>query len=87
MEGNLCNDPEQINKAFDAYYITILGTHCPVSPGHQANLELGQTILEDHRRILAELVQQWEVKEAIFGIPGLKAPGPDGFNSQFFKDA
>ncbi|KAL9247609.1 hypothetical protein vseg_021024 [Gypsophila vaccaria] len=81
MEGRLCTEPEQINKAFEAYYLTILGTHCPVSPVHQATVDLGQTILDEHRKILAEPVQQWEVKEAIFGIPGSKAPGPDGFNS------
>ncbi|KAL9232328.1 hypothetical protein vseg_007452 [Gypsophila vaccaria] len=87
MEGGLCTEPEQINKAFEAYYLTILGTHCPVIPVHQATVDLSMTISEEHRMILSELVQPLEVKEAIFGIPSSKAPGPDGFNSQFFKDA
>ncbi|KAL9226024.1 hypothetical protein vseg_001879 [Gypsophila vaccaria] len=85
--GDLCNTAETINKAFEDYYLTILGTNCSVVPVHQATVDLGMTVTEEHRRILSEPIQAQEVKEAIFDIPGSKAPGPDGFNSQFFKDA
>ncbi|XP_074306069.1 uncharacterized protein LOC141641297 [Silene latifolia] len=30
---------------------------------------------------------QGEVKDALFGIPDAKSPGPDGYTSRFFKDA
>ncbi|KAL9243908.1 hypothetical protein vseg_017744 [Gypsophila vaccaria] len=87
MEGVLCTAPKKINQAFEAYYLSILGTQCQVTPVHQATVALGMTITEEHMKILSEPVQTMEVKEAIFGIPGSKAPGPDGYNSQFCKDA
>ncbi|KAL9236083.1 hypothetical protein vseg_010790 [Gypsophila vaccaria] len=87
MKGVLCITSEQINKAFEDYYVTILGTTCAVTLVHQATVDLGLTVTEEHRRTLSDPVQAQEVKEAIFGIPGSKAPGPNGFNSQFFKDA
>ncbi|KAL9246159.1 hypothetical protein vseg_019731 [Gypsophila vaccaria] len=82
--GDLCNTAEHINKAFEDYYMSILGTNCSVVPVHQATVDLGMTVTEEHRRILSEPIQAQELKEAIFGIPGSKAPGPDGFNSKFF---
>ncbi|XP_074315004.1 uncharacterized protein LOC141651181 [Silene latifolia] len=40
----------------------------------------------EHRvRLIAPLTDA-EIKEAMFDIPGNKAPGPDGYSSQFFKD-
>ncbi|KAL9236155.1 hypothetical protein vseg_010856 [Gypsophila vaccaria] len=87
MKGDLCITSEQINKAFEDYYVTILGTTCAVTSLHQATVDLALTVTEEHRRTLSDPIQAQEVKEVIFGIPGSKAPGPDGFNSQFIKDA
>ncbi|KAL9232296.1 hypothetical protein vseg_007422 [Gypsophila vaccaria] len=66
--------------------MAILGTHYTVTSVYHPIVALGMTINEEHLKILSEPVHHMEVKEAIFGIPGSKAPGLDGYNSQFFKD-
>ncbi|XP_074298927.1 uncharacterized protein LOC141629907 [Silene latifolia] len=40
-----------------------------------------------YRDLLLKPVSDEEIKSAMFSIPGDKAPGPDGFSSQFFKDS
>ncbi|XP_074277647.1 uncharacterized protein LOC141601278 [Silene latifolia] len=42
---------------------------------------------ERHNAILLAPISDEEVKVAMFGIPGNKSPGPDGYSSQFFKDS
>ncbi|XP_074265754.1 uncharacterized protein LOC141588198 [Silene latifolia] len=42
---------------------------------------------EDHWDILNRPVTSEEVKNSIFSIPKDKSPGPDGYTSQFFRDA
>ncbi|XP_074305820.1 uncharacterized protein LOC141641042 [Silene latifolia] len=42
---------------------------------------------ENHWDILARSVTAEEVKNSIFSIPKSKSPGPDGYTSQFFRDA
>ncbi|XP_074315587.1 uncharacterized protein LOC141651789 [Silene latifolia] len=41
---------------------------------------------EQAREIIKEVTVD-EIKQALFSIPKEKAPGPDGYSSQFFKDA
>ncbi|KAL9239019.1 hypothetical protein vseg_013378 [Gypsophila vaccaria] len=42
---------------------------------------------EEHWEILHTPVTIDEIKHSLFSIPANKSPGPDGFTSQFFKDA
>ena len=44
-------------------------------------------LTEQHCEVLLKPVTKEEIKQALFDIPGSKTPGPDGFGSQFFKDA
>ncbi|XP_056685706.1 uncharacterized protein [Spinacia oleracea] len=44
-------------------------------------------VLNHHKNILNAPYTADEVKNALFSIPGTKAPGPDGFGSYFYKDA
>ncbi|XP_062118106.1 uncharacterized protein LOC133831720 [Humulus lupulus] len=41
---------------------------------------------EEHIQVLQQPFTIQEVKDAIFSIPGMKAPGPDGFGSSFYHD-
>ncbi|XP_074288389.1 uncharacterized protein LOC141613551 [Silene latifolia] len=41
----------------------------------------------EHRNILSRPVTAEEVKQCLFSIPKGKSPGPDGYGSQFFRDA
>ena len=48
---------------------------------------MGRLISEDQAQTLTQEFTDDDVKEALFSIPGSKAPGPDGYNSIFFKEA
>ncbi|KAL2906029.1 hypothetical protein RDABS01_004739 [Bienertia sinuspersici] len=46
---------------------------------------MGPLIQNHHNSLLQAPVTDEEIKKALFSIPGSKAPGPDGYNSSFFK--
>ncbi|XP_074300998.1 uncharacterized protein LOC141632342 [Silene latifolia] len=46
----------------------------------------GACLTPEHCAILNAEITGEEVRDAMFAIPGNKAPGPDGYSSQFFKD-
>ncbi|XP_074288589.1 uncharacterized protein LOC141613746 [Silene latifolia] len=87
MEGKLCSTPEDIKSAFEDYYLKLLGTSTTVQPVSKKVVKTSKLLNAVHQDILLKPVTDGEVKEAMFSIPGGKAPGPDGFNSQFFKDS
>ncbi|XP_021857550.2 uncharacterized protein [Spinacia oleracea] len=49
--------------------------------------EQGLVCQDHHKNILNTPYTADEVKNSLFSIPGVKAPGPDGFGSYFYKDA
>ncbi|XP_074300904.1 uncharacterized protein LOC141632241 [Silene latifolia] len=51
----------------------------------EAFLSFYQNLLGESKVVQA--VNTQEIREAVFHIPGHKAPGPDGFTSAFYKDA
>lgn len=50
-----------------------------------AVVQNGPLVSEQHATTLCAPFTDAEVKSAIHSIPGNKSPGPDGFNSDFFK--
>ncbi|XP_074266141.1 uncharacterized protein LOC141588607 [Silene latifolia] len=58
-----------------------------VAPVNKRIVKRGKCLNEEHRTRMLAPVSDLEIKEAMFDIPGNKAPGPDGYGSQFFKDA
>ncbi|XP_062079309.1 uncharacterized protein LOC133783675 [Humulus lupulus] len=45
-----------------------------------------RAFLDYYQNLLGTQLQTQEVKEALFCIPSLKAPGPDGYSSFFYQD-
>lgn len=87
MDGNLHDNPEDINKAFVAYYTTLLGQAAEVKHIHAEVVQTGPLITEEQMEILTREVTGSEIKEAMFAIQNDKAPGPDGYTSKFYKEA
>ncbi|XP_062118853.1 uncharacterized protein LOC133832541 [Humulus lupulus] len=86
-QGVWCDTPLTVQEPFLQYYQQLLGSE--MQNRHRVKkciINLGLKISEVHSsRLETEYIAQ-EVKEAIFSIPGLKAPGPDGFGSCFYQD-
>jgi hypothetical protein len=82
----VCDTTEAIKEAFLDYYVKLLGTETPVT--QKICLEVvaqGNVVSADQANALMVPFSREEVKSALFSIPGIKAPGPDGYNSTFFK--
>ncbi|XP_074299353.1 uncharacterized protein LOC141630431 [Silene latifolia] len=82
----LCSTTESIQAAFIHYYQQLLGTEKYVKPINRKVIKYGKCVTEAHCLMLSAPITAEEVKVAMFDIPGTKAPGPDGYSSQFFKD-
>ncbi|XP_062112043.1 uncharacterized protein LOC133823367 [Humulus lupulus] len=85
--GVWVDSPTDIKKAFLDYYQGLLGT----TMMHRK--KVSRSIMKLGPVLNAALIQDLtidfstqEVKDVIFAIPGLKAPGPDGYSSYFYQD-
>ncbi|XP_074283514.1 uncharacterized protein LOC141608061 [Silene latifolia] len=87
MNSNMQTTLDGIKTAFLEYYGNLLGTHKSVKKVHYPTIRNGKTVNDARACLLLQPVIPQEVKEALFSIPATKTPGPDGFSSQFFKDA
>ncbi|KAL2894450.1 hypothetical protein RDABS01_010359 [Bienertia sinuspersici] len=86
--GDVQNDPSCISKAFEDFYMDLLGTaNSSRTSINQEIVNLGACITEEQACSLTREFTNSEIKQALFFIPGAKAPGPDGFNSTFYKEA
>ncbi|XP_074277916.1 uncharacterized protein LOC141601525 [Silene latifolia] len=87
VDGVVHNTCAGIEGAFLDYYKSPLGTSLPTKPVHSPTVRTGKLVTDDHRNILLAAVTPAEIKECMFAISSTKSPGPDGYNSQFFKDS
>ncbi|XP_019263741.1 PREDICTED: uncharacterized protein LOC109241454 [Nicotiana attenuata] len=86
-EGKISTDIEGVTNAFVKYYSNLLGTKAESRRRVcSATLKRGPVISREQRRMLVEEYTSAEMKQALWEIAGDKAPGPDGYVSQFFKD-
>ncbi|XP_074278270.1 uncharacterized protein LOC141601863 [Silene latifolia] len=86
-DGVLCSKSHEIKHAFEEYYCGLLGSSKGVNPVHKGIVQSGKCLTAEHRSLLTQVVTDDEIKKVMFSIPGTKAPGPDGYSSQFFKDS
>ncbi|XP_060959313.1 uncharacterized protein LOC133030549 [Cannabis sativa] len=86
-EGIRCEDAEKVTEAFLDYYKSLLG-------GKMSNrrkvqrivMAQGPLVTDEQAVMLLREFTKEEVREALFGIPGIKAPGPDSYSSYFFQE-
>ncbi|XP_062099682.1 uncharacterized protein LOC133805517 [Humulus lupulus] len=87
MAGNWVENPGAVITAFLNYYQELLGTKLEDRRRVQIDIvECGTVLSEEKARFLLSDYTNDEVKRTIFGIPSIKAPGPDGYASCFFHD-
>lgn len=63
----------------------LLGTEVVVQLVNQQILSTEPVLSEEEREMLCKPVDAQEVKDALWSIDAMKAPGPDGFSSGFYK--
>ncbi|XP_074305519.1 uncharacterized protein LOC141640735 [Silene latifolia] len=85
--GTLHKEPVLIENAFLEFYTDLLGTSRQTSSVHIPTVRTGKLITDQQKSLLLRHVTYDEIKKYIFSIPSSKAPGHDGYSSQFFKDS
>ncbi|XP_074304746.1 uncharacterized protein LOC141639537 [Silene latifolia] len=86
-DGVMCTDGAAIQNAFLVYYQELLGTHNTTVDVNINVVRQGQCCTQAHWFLMNSLVIVEEVKKCLFSIPANKSPGPDGYSSQFYRDA
>ena len=77
---------EQVADIMTAYYQTRLGRQDqPTSTIDKDIINQGHSLTLDQQIDLCKPFDDKEIKSALFSIPNHKSPGPDGFNSGFYK--
>ncbi|KAL2927768.1 LINE-1 reverse transcriptase-like protein [Bienertia sinuspersici] len=75
-----------VAEAFEQYYKMLLGTEAQAIGVVQTEvIQAGQIVSAEQAQCLMRPFSMADVKNALFSIDGGKSPGPDGFNSSFFK--
>ena len=87
VDGRRITEINEIHGLFIKFYEDHFG--CRTLDRRRVKIALvkgGNLLNEEEISSLEKEYVVEEVKRVLFGIPGGKAPGPDGFSSQFFQD-
>ena len=85
--GVWVDKPQEVNAAFLEYYENLLGSKMENRKSVKTRVvNCGPLVIPAHCEFLYKPVNRKEVKQALLSIHGDRAPGLDGFGSQFFKD-
>lgn len=76
---------EEVAERFVDFFQGLFGTAYPVEVAPRDWFADGPCVAAEDSTRLVEMVSFKEIKEALWSIGDLKAPGPDGYNSKFFK--
>ncbi|KAL2938063.1 hypothetical protein RDABS01_021512 [Bienertia sinuspersici] len=86
INGNWCEGKSAIAEAFEQYYKMLLGSEVQATGIVQSEVvQAGKIVTEEQAQNLMRPFSKEDVKSSLFSIDGGKSPGPDGFNSSFFK--
>ncbi|XP_062089757.1 uncharacterized protein LOC133796303 [Humulus lupulus] len=87
MAGKWVDNLGAVVNAFLSYYMNLLGSKMENRRFVQTSIvECGVLISEQKGRFLMSDYSNDDVKKVMFDIPGVKAPGPDGYASCFYQD-
>lgn len=86
-DGLVIEDPDSIGKEAMSFFENLWKKNGIAQPGVQVELLelIPPLVSREDNSMLEELVSLKEVKAAVFGLGGEKAPGPDGFQAFFFQ--
>ncbi|XP_022026078.1 uncharacterized protein LOC110926659 [Helianthus annuus] len=75
----------QVGTAFVNHFEVVLGISTPVAPIRDPQSLFSKQVNTSDVEHMVKAVTSEEIKEAMFDIEDLRAPGPDGYSSKFFK--
>nr|GMD40667.1 uncharacterized protein LOC109147524 [Ipomoea batatas] len=76
----------QVGALFVNYFKSLFGVSCDRIPCNPTFIQNGPLVTDSQHHMLTCEVSAQEIKDALFDIDDLKAPGPDGFSAAFFKN-
>lgn len=86
-DGSSSTSLTQVADQFIDYYSSLLGSSSHVQCINQSIMDSGPKLSLSGSLLLVDHVSNTDIKNALFSIPNDKSPGPDGYSSQFFKEA
>ncbi|KAJ9535522.1 hypothetical protein OSB04_un001343 [Centaurea solstitialis] len=84
MDGK-CFIGSEVPNQFVLHFKRVLGTSEAVETIFEPDSLFLKKLSKEQADFMVRPIDDKEIREAIFGIDDLKAPGPDGFSSRFYK--
>ncbi|KAH0644838.1 hypothetical protein KY284_032722 [Solanum tuberosum] len=87
-DGTIIRDPEDITREVVKFYHTLLGQATALMPAAQPTILKDGPVLSRAQQL--DLIQPFTKEDVVLALKSIedtKAPGGDGFNSYFFKQA
>lgn len=69
------------------FYGSLLGPSTPTAPLNPKVIAMGNTLTLEHQMDICGPFTIASIKQAMFSIPDIKSPRPNGYNNTFFKAA
>lgn len=89
-DGRIVDNLEQIKFEAERYFKEFLSLK-PNDYVEWSSTELEKILTfrcdENDKKLLTAEVSKEEIKKVLFAMPANKSPGPDGFNSEFFRES
>lgn len=85
LDDILTSSITQVADELVRYYEQLLGTDSPSTPPDASVVSHGPLLGDDQNSALVLPTSRDEIRKALFGIDGDKAPGPNKYSSKFFK--
>jgi len=87
-QGNQVEGLDQVGHIIFDFYKQLLGKQSQSrSPIKENIIEQGPTLTVEQQISLCKSFTDKDIKEAVFSISNVKSPGPNRYNSEFFKTA